>query len=82
MSRLHKKVTFLYLYAIHFNGIYPVGAVAVVRAKNEEEAYDSFKFKLTQTYPSLVKDNSRTSVRIDKLANTRDMCTILLNGEY
>ena len=72
----------LNLYAIEFIGHWPVGAVAVVRSASREEAIDSFMFKLSQEEPILYNHQDRDKLDVTQLASTRDMCTILLNGEY
>jgi len=68
-------------YAIYFNGYYPVGAVAVVSAYNEECAISSFLEKLNEEEPYLVESNKLPYLKVE-LLDCRQPCHILLNGNY
>lgn len=68
------------IYIIHFNGYNPVGAVALSRAKNPEQAFVNFQQKLKEHYPDLIDENL---LREDVIIVEFDTdVEILLDGEY
>ena len=66
-------------YAITFNGIWPVGAVAVVEARNEKEAAD--KLFHSKAFESHVEHNNLVELEDSAMALVKEV-EILLDGSY
>lgn len=83
-----KDTSYSNLYAIYFNGHYPVGSVAVVEAESIEQADDFFLAQLAKEEPCLVEKNDNTrndskcDYKMEELNFYPQPCNILLDGEY
>lgn len=66
-------------YSIKFVGYYPVGAVAVVKAKNEKMAREEFLAYLQQNVSDLAESNNDSTLEV---AEIKEHITILLDGNY
>lgn len=66
-------------YAIHFDGYWPVGAVAVVEARNEKEAA-SLLFQHPDFQPHVLRNNL-VELEDSAVALVKEV-EILLNGNY
>lgn len=69
-------------FAIYFIGHYPVGSVAVVRAKNKETAIKLFQMQLGLTEPILAEKNKDQRVLEIEQIFQDEPVHILLNGDY
>ncbi|PHQ81758.1 MAG: hypothetical protein COB66_01415 [Coxiella sp. (in: Bacteria)] len=70
------------IYQVEFEGHYPIGAVAVVKAANEEEAIDRFRKQLAKEEPHLMRSNPKCNIRAELLPFKNQQVYILHNGNY
>lgn len=74
------------VYSIHFSGVYPVGAVAVVVAADQEGAVHCFLQHIQKHATYLVKDNPKEKLEAHLIfygsSENSPKCAILLDGEY
>lgn len=71
-------------YTVHFVGMYPVGAVAIVAAESEEDVKVKFLAHLKVNYPELYKNNLEPC---DLVIEPLTLCTdhdvnVILDGDY
>jgi len=65
-------------FAVYFNGVYPVGAVATVNALNELDAKQKVLQELERI--GLKKFNDLEDLEVEELSSEK--VTILLDGNY
>lgn len=75
------------LYSVHFNGYWPVGAVAVVVADSLTTAEKHFNLHMTINYADLMSENPEgLGVRVELLRTGLNLAApsvhVLLDGNY
>lgn len=65
------------LFYYHFDGMNPVGAVAIAAANTVEEAAQLFNEKLSEDFPQEIDIE-----QIEEFDISKPNCEILLDGDY
>jgi hypothetical protein len=67
------------IWTVTFNGLYPVGACAIVHARTERAAIERVKARWTREYPFAKMADNFEARQFDPAVET---CHIIMNGDY